>query len=96
MRFTDNTDANYEADEQDYIHGPHLEFFAAASKALTDFRKKWREDHADVVYMRDLELDYVPAMYDGNPFGFFIISEIDGETYDFAPAKSLPRTEESK
>jgi hypothetical protein len=73
----------------------HSEFLFEASKVLSDFRKKWREEHRDDTYARDLELDLVPMTYDGDIYGYLVVSEIDGASYDYAPVKRT-KPEESK
>jgi hypothetical protein len=72
----------------------HSEFMFEANKVLSAFRKKWREDHKDDNYGQGLEMDLVPMTYDGDIYGFLVISEIDGESYDYAPVKRTRKADQ--
>jgi hypothetical protein len=65
------------------------EFVYKASQVLTEFRKQWKADHPEDSFAGGLELDVTPVMTDGMVMGYMFLSEIDGETYDYAPTKSV-------
>lgn len=70
-----------------------LELAAGASKVLTDFRKKWEADHKGHSWALGLEIDNVPLYTEGMIFGYLVLSEADGKSYDYAPAKQIREEE---
>jgi hypothetical protein len=64
------------------------EFIFKASDALREFRDRWLETHPDDNFARGLEIDIAPVHTDGSVMGFMALSEIDGKSYDYVPAKS--------
>lgn len=64
------------------------EFIWKANAVLSQFRKTWQGEHADS-WTRDLELDLVPIWSAGMVSGYLGVSEIDGESYDYYPAKTI-------
>ncbi len=70
------------------------EFIYKASQSLTAFRKQWITDHPEDNFAKGLEIDVAPVMTDGTIMGYMYLSEIDGESYDYAPTKQIGTTEE--
>lgn len=64
------------------------QFIHESSAELTEFRKRWMTEHPDG-WLHGLEMDYIPVLSEGMVIGYMVISEIDGESYEFAPAKVL-------
>lgn len=71
------------------------EFIFKASQALRTFRDEWIESHSEDNWARDLELDTVPILTQGMIAGYMVISEIDGKSYDYVPAKPVREEEET-
>lgn len=70
------------------------EFIFKANEVLAAFRKKWIEEHTDS-WSKGVEMDVIPVMSDGMIFGYMVVSELTGDEYDFAPAKTV-ETEEKQ
>lgn len=64
------------------------EFIFRASQVLTEFKKKWQEEHTDD-WTSDLEMDNIPVLTQGMITGFMVISEVDGVSYDYAPQEMV-------
>lgn len=77
------------------IYPGQAEFAFKAGQVLTAFRKQWMAEHVDDTWAKGVEMDFVPVLSDGMIMGYLGISEIDGESYDYLPAKQI-REEESK
>ena len=75
-------------DHHNVVSPVQAEFIFRASQALTDFRKEWMATHKDT-WAAGLEMDLVPILTEGMVMGYMVISEIDGESYDYAPAKTV-------
>jgi hypothetical protein len=74
-----------EPDFHAVVYPAQAEFIYRAGKALTEFRSQWMKDHQDDGFAKGLEMDLIPVMTDGMVMGFMVVSEINGESYDYAP-----------
>jgi hypothetical protein len=69
------------------VYPTQAEFIFKASKALSDFRQTWVEEHPDDSWARGLEMDVVPVMTDGMIMGFMVASEVNPDSYDYVPSE---------
>lgn len=84
--------------EPDFYHPMHremAEFVFKAAEALEAFRDEWIASRGENSWARDLELDTVPILTQGMIAGYMAISEIDGKSYDYVPAKQIREEEET-
>lgn len=77
------------------VYPAQAEFIFKASEVLTQFRKDWIASHPDG-WANGLEMDLIPVLTNNMVMGYMVISEIDGESYDYVPSLLLKNEEKTE